>query len=316
MAHIGDIVLEFRTKRKMSRKELAAGVCTEKYLYLIEKNDRSPSAEVLRLLSNRLGVDLFEYYEYLDCKEPTKVRKAMYQCARLRRTSEFSELKELTAAMKSLPDFAYNPWRYEVLTNQYLIMLYHDLKIKDAIEGIEDVLDHLEPEYTDEEFTTRFYAMLSTGYQMIDDTENATKACESGRKIIYHTKNNSRYNQIHVSLSIATISLALSAGDGKKAIAEGMALVKYQETTSSYGRLNITYYFLACAYLMNGQDDVAFQWLEKSIHDLLVRYCPSMAHLIYRTKMFKIFASHPKMNPTLFAMLTEKYDFMVVNVVI
>jgi transcriptional regulator with XRE-family HTH domain len=313
MAQIGEIVLEFRTKRKMSRKELAAGICTEKYLYLIEKNDRSPSAEVLRLLSNRLGVNLFEYYEYLDCKEPSKVRKAMYQCARLRRTSGFSELKEHTEAMKALPDFADNPWRYEVLTNQYLIMLYHDLNIEDAIEGINDVLDHLEPEYADEEFTARFYAMLSTGYQMMHDIENATRACENGRKIISHTKNNSRYNQIHVSLSIATIALALSAGDGKKAIAEGLALVKYQEMTSAYERCNITYYFLACAYLMNGEDNVAFQWLEKSIHDLLVQYCPSMAYLIYRTKMFKTFVSHPKMNPTLLAWLIEKYDFMIVK---
>lgn len=313
MAQIGEIVWEYRTKRNMSRKELAVGICTEKYLYLIEKNGRSPSAEMLRLFSNRLGVNLFEYYEYLDCKEPSKVRKAMYQCNKLRRTSAFSELKDHTEAMKALPDFADNPWRYEVLTNQYCSMLYHDLNIEEAVEGINEVLNHLEPEYADEEFTARLYAMLSTGYQMLHDIENATTACENGRKIINHTKNNSRYNQIHVSLNIATISLALSAGDCKKAIAEALALVQYQETTNSYDRLNITYYFLACAYLMSGQDDAAFQWLEKSIHDLLAQYCPSMAYLIYQTESFKIFVNHPKMKPTLLAWLVEKYDFMGVN---
>lgn len=309
MSHIGDIILEFRTKRKMSRNELAAGICTEKFLYLIEKNDRSPSADVLRQLSNRLGVNLFEYYEYLDCMEPVRVQAAMMQCARVRRTSEFPEMKDITEAMKTLPDFSTNPWRYEVINNQYCIMLFHDMNIKGAIEGMEEFLDQLEPEYADEEFTAGFYSMLSTGYQMMKDVENAKKSYENGIKIIDKMKDNSSYNQIHVSLKITALSLAMCAGDYKKAIEEGVELVKYQEYTSSYERLNITYYFLACAYYLDGQEEPAFQWFDRALYDLLMRHRPSLAYFICTNDLFETLAAHPRAKRGLIESLKENYQF-------
>jgi len=310
MGYIGKVVKEFRIKRNLSRNDLAAGICSEKFLYLIEKNDRTPSADVLRLFSNRLGVNLFEYYEYVDCKEPIKVREAMYQCARLRRTSEFPKLKEITEVMKSLPDFSKNPWRYEVLVNQYCIMLFQDMDIKGTIEGVEEVIAHLEPEYADEEFTAGLYALLSTGYQMIMDIENAKRTYEIGSKIIDHTKGNSRYDQIHVSLKLTAMSLALYGGDYKEAIEVGLELVQLQEATSSYERFNITSYFLACAYYKDGQEELAFQWFDKSAHHLLMLYRPSIAYHIHSSDLFETFTNDPSAKRDLIVWLKEKYDFM------
>ncbi len=50
----------------MSRKELAENICSEKYLYLIEKGDRTPSSEITRLLGDKVGVDIFKYYAVYD----------------------------------------------------------------------------------------------------------------------------------------------------------------------------------------------------------------------------------------------------------
>lgn len=63
---IGNIIEEQRVSLGMSRKELSEGICTQKYVYLIEKNERNPSAYILNSFSDRLGLDLFDYYQYLN----------------------------------------------------------------------------------------------------------------------------------------------------------------------------------------------------------------------------------------------------------
>ena len=65
---IGDIIKEQRTMNNMSRQTIAEGICSEKYIYLIERNERNPSAYILDQLSEKLGIDLFEYYQYQNFK--------------------------------------------------------------------------------------------------------------------------------------------------------------------------------------------------------------------------------------------------------
>lgn len=64
MNHIGNIIHEFRNSLHLTRQELSAEICSEKYLYMIEKGDRTPSTEVMRRLEDRMGVAILKYYEY------------------------------------------------------------------------------------------------------------------------------------------------------------------------------------------------------------------------------------------------------------
>lgn len=66
MNYIGSIIRDSRNRLRMSRKELAENICSEKYLYLIEKGDRTPSSEITRLLGDKVGVDIFKYYAVYD----------------------------------------------------------------------------------------------------------------------------------------------------------------------------------------------------------------------------------------------------------
>lgn len=75
MNHIGNVIKEYRSLIGMSRNDIAKNICTEKYVYLIEKGQRTPSADMTRLLGDNLGIDLFEYYQYLDCINPIEVRE-------------------------------------------------------------------------------------------------------------------------------------------------------------------------------------------------------------------------------------------------
>lgn len=49
---IGKVIKEHRDIVGMSRKTLSEDICTEKYIYLIEKGKRTPSANVIKLLGD------------------------------------------------------------------------------------------------------------------------------------------------------------------------------------------------------------------------------------------------------------------------
>lgn len=117
MGHIGKIIEEYRNKSKMSRSALAVNICSEKYIFLIEKGKRTPSSIMLKQLSQRLGVDLFEYYKYLDCIDPTAVRDYMKVFHNYRMKNYTEELKKETEAAMNLPDFKNKPWSYEIQLN-------------------------------------------------------------------------------------------------------------------------------------------------------------------------------------------------------
>ena len=55
MNHIGSIIKEFRLLRQLTQEQLAENICSEKYVYLIEKGERTPSTDLLRQFSDKIG---------------------------------------------------------------------------------------------------------------------------------------------------------------------------------------------------------------------------------------------------------------------
>ena len=70
---IGPIIKEKRIAKGWTQQELAEGICTDKHIYLIETNQRNPSVKMLNKLSEKLEVDLFEYYQYFHFENPAIV---------------------------------------------------------------------------------------------------------------------------------------------------------------------------------------------------------------------------------------------------
>lgn len=130
MNHIGSVINKIRCSLDVSRNKISKNICSEKYLYLIEKGDRTPSAEILRLFSNKLGVDLFEYYHFLDCADPIQVCDGIKLFNLYRRVADFGTLKNLSDDMASLPDFQRAPWKYELDVNRISYTLFLEKKSK------------------------------------------------------------------------------------------------------------------------------------------------------------------------------------------
>lgn len=95
MGHIGTIIEKYRQALNMSRKELSENICSEKHIYLIEKGQRSPSTNMLKLLGDRLGVDFFEFLPYLDCNEPLVIRDKLRNFYTYRINLDFDSLKKI-----------------------------------------------------------------------------------------------------------------------------------------------------------------------------------------------------------------------------
>jgi transcriptional regulator with XRE-family HTH domain len=112
MNHIGKIIKEYRCMMNMTRKDLAKNICTENYIYLIEKGKRSPSSDMLILLGDRLGVDMSQYHKFLDCLNPIKVYEIIQKLATCQRNTDFYAVQKIVQAAMKLPDFKHKPWAY------------------------------------------------------------------------------------------------------------------------------------------------------------------------------------------------------------
>ncbi len=67
MPSICDLIRQFRRERGLSQAKMSAGICSRSHLSHIESGRRLPSPQVLAKLSDRLNVELIEFFdEYLN----------------------------------------------------------------------------------------------------------------------------------------------------------------------------------------------------------------------------------------------------------
>lgn len=70
MSTINELIKRVREKEGLSVSELADGVCTKKYIYLIEKHERTPSHYILHEFNKKFKTDLFELLHFMETSDP------------------------------------------------------------------------------------------------------------------------------------------------------------------------------------------------------------------------------------------------------
>ena len=60
---IGSLIKYHRTKQKMTQSELAEGICSVPHLSKIENNSKEANVETIRLVLDRLDIDLHDVEE-------------------------------------------------------------------------------------------------------------------------------------------------------------------------------------------------------------------------------------------------------------
>jgi len=292
----------------ISRNVLSKDICSEKYLYLIERGDRSPSAEIIRLLSYRLGTDLFNYYEYLDCTDPLTVYHAIKDFNICRRLSDFKELKKQNDNMKLHPDFLETPWKYEIDVNNALNSFFLERKPQETIDYIESLLNDIDEKFKEEEFTANLYVILSRCYQRLGRINEARSALYSARKIISSKMNIARYYQVIITVKLITMTFANLTEDYDLAIEEGLSIHQLQLKTNIYDRSSYMFYYIAYAYYKKGMEAEAVEWFEKCLFDLLIHYNPIPVHIISKDDLFYELFFHQEISPSLRTRIKNIYN--------
>lgn len=171
MSPIGIIIKELRQNKNMSRTELAEGICTEKYIYLIEKGERTPSSELLILLGRRLGEDLLAQFKFSNCDDPVTISKMQYELSQCILSQDYIQGLEITKEAEQYPDNAKVPWKHMLKANRILCQMQKDKDYEKAISEVQQAFLTMEKRFV-VGFCGLFYRLIQLyAYHQLGRTE-------------------------------------------------------------------------------------------------------------------------------------------------
>lgn len=307
MNHIGNIIRIYRDRLGMSRASLSENICSEKYVYLIEKGERTPSVEIARLFSDKLGVDLFGYYQYLDCTNPIEVREKIKSFNLYRRTSDYHALKKVTDTAVDLPDFHREPWAYEIEVNRFAYLIFIEKAYEEAIAGINAALQKLKPRYAKGIYVANLYMLLSMCYQLTGDSANARNVTLSANEIIRNKHSLKDYEEIIITVGVGTLAMHYMSGEFSEVIQKANELLRYKNEVNSFERIDYIYFYLAFAYYQSGSHEEAYTWFKKAIYSVMFLYDPVTVYYMAAQDLFDVLLRNARINPDLISEFKERY---------
>lgn len=308
MSYIGCVIERYRCKLQMSRKELSENICTEKYVYLIEKGKRSPSVDVVSLFGDKLGVDLFDYYQYLGCEDSIAVREKVNEFNMYREKSNFIKLKEVTDIAYNLPDFHCKPWIYQIELNKILYMVFVEQRYDESIIELNNFLNHIEAKYFKSVFMANAYILLSSCYQLTGDLLRAKSAVESAYEIVCNKNENERCVQVIITVRISSMTMKYLFSEFHEVINEGRELLNYQYKFNSYERIFYTFFYLSFAHYKIGEHDKAIECFKKGLYLLMINFKPMDAYYISMQDLFYVLLNDRSMNKEMIHEFKSKYN--------
>ncbi len=244
---IGDIIKEQRLKKNMTRKTLAEGICTEKYIYLIERNERNPSAQMVNNFSQRLGIDLFEYYELLDHKDKNLVYQYKAEFERYIALGDIEALKRESLKASKLEDFQKEPLCYDIMVIEFIYEALIEGQTSDVIKKVNNILK-IKQLNIDPITLINAYVALSTCYQMEGQLIKAKEVIELAYDMIRDKTELSSYNTVIISVLISMTSLLYHSKEYEELIKYSDSLIAFQEKNSEYNRIYYVDFYLSIAY--------------------------------------------------------------------
>lgn len=266
---IGDIIKKQRILIDMTRKELSEDICTEKYIYLIESNERNPSAYILNSLSERLGIDLIEYYQFLNYENKDMVAFYKESFERHIQRGDIESLKKESLKAAELEDFKREPLIYDIIV---IDLVYRSLVKGETTRTIEKLNEILKTEKLNIDNLTLInaYITLSSCYQLEGRLKEAEEVVRIAYDMVRDKKEFSRYKTATITVLISLVSLLYNLEEYQELISYGKDLKSFQEDYSSYNRIYYVDFYLAVAYYKKGKLDLAKEHFERGIHSALL----------------------------------------------
>lgn len=101
--NFGKVLKKVRIGKGLSQRSLAEGICTEKFIYLIEAGKRLPSAYILELLSMRLNTNLNKLLILSTYEDPIAINQIKASIDVARKEKEVHKLKKGISYLEEQP---------------------------------------------------------------------------------------------------------------------------------------------------------------------------------------------------------------------
>lgn len=290
MPKFGKILREFREEKQLSRAELAEGICTEKYLYLIEKGQRTPSATILRLLSQALNIDLFRFYRFTDCKDPIAVEKISDAFAKSIRLGDYDLRGRTVREAEKLADFQKPPWSYVLIGNRGMYDVVVKKESQRVYTQLNEALEQIDPKYEDTPYVSSIYLAFSYTLQFLsrykEAYEYALRAEKIHKESIDFYYGDGLYFLAECRASI--LSNLYRVKEYQKAADYGEGLINNLANVGTYARLEVSLGYLAFSLYRLNRIEEAVEALRQSMQILMLTYNQFFLHYLLAEEEFEL----------------------------
>lgn len=309
MNHIGSIITVLREEKKITRAQLAQGICSEKYIYMIETGQRNPSAEILMELSNKLNDNLFNYMTFLDHQNPVHVAQTLSLLREKQRQSDYKAIKEITDQVLKDPDFLIKPNYYHF----FYYSLTHDIlverKLEESFERLKEVLEDAGKNYSDNIFIMTANSLLAVTAQMMGEYDQALFYIKKANNFIKHNSINMQLHQhTCIRVKITLISVLFRTGNYKEAIEEGLKTLEIQNRDDLLSLVFFTHIYLSFALFADNQIKEAMQHFHKGLFFLMNNYSEIDVKLLTEEEYLHKLCKHPESNKTILSFFEDHYN--------
>lgn len=245
---IGQIMRQRREEMGMTRQKLAESICSEKYIYMIENNQRTPSVEIVNKFNKKLKINLFEYYDVLKCNDPVGVKYFSDRFTYYRRRGDIKSLMEISYEAKSCSDFNREPLCHEITVIELEFKFYENGNYNQIIHDIQKSYFSNNKVNVMDITLSRVYKIMSMCYLKLSDVENANNYYHKGYEIIEGNEEIEKYRESIHSYMMYKLSILYHEKSYNNIISHSKKTLRYQERMSDYDRIYYVYYYAAFAY--------------------------------------------------------------------
>lgn len=273
LTQIGKLFYFFRKQHKLSREQFCEHICSPKYIYLIEKGERTPSIQVLEALSFKHGIEFNDYLLFIDYGNPFLIKDTLDQMDNLMIKRNFSALRQITEAAQSTEEFSTPPFNHRIAFNFAWLLVNETKEYGKAIELLNEILNQLGSSTlnpTPDSYPNFRPLLRSHGLLAICTIQEGDLLSGLTQlQMVYNQLLSRRYLE---SLKSTFISVALNLCyalslnknfDQTKAISHD--LIEFQKKINHLDRLHLSFSHLGHALYHLGHFDESKLWLQKSI---------------------------------------------------
>lgn len=273
MGHIGKLIKAVRESKGYSRAKLADGICSSKYIYLIENEMRTPSSEVLIAIGNTLNFDLHEYFPYMDCEDPIAVKSFIEEFRYLRETKDLDRLDERIEDAGKYIDFKKAPWKSELDFNQAFSKLFRGAVSENTLamirKGIHEAGGSMEIERQEGQIVSiellSFYNLLSIYYYMSQNNREGFRYLSYAYQTLYRRKEIKRYRELFIPVASNYLNALYLEKEYQRTIDTAEDLLDFMKRINSLERSFLAHFMVALVNNTLGNREIALKALKKAL---------------------------------------------------